>query len=801
MKYLFVFLLFFPLAGIGQLVTSTSQSPSALVQDVLLGPGVEVSNINYTGHNRAIGSFEYTGSHFGLQKGIVITTGTVQNNGSGPQGPNRSPDAGIDNRAPGYSRLGNLLGSGVNTFNAAILEFDIVPYSDTLRFKYIFGSEEYREYVGSGFNDVFAFFISGPGIPGYQNIAKLPNGTPVSINTINDGAESRTTGAYTPECNNCSYFQYNGRGFNPPYNSSPEYIQYDGFTKPLEAVAKVQCGQKYHLIIAIADVNDGLYDSGIFLEANSLSSNEIVNVSKSISYEAFPEDPYMMAEGCVTATVTLTRQSKDLSSPLTVPITVNGSATMGVDYTSIPSSVTFQPGQRTISFSFDALEDGITEGIEDILLTFHIIDACGNNVERKVDFRINDVQPVSVRIEADAIVCPGSQIEVKAIASGGVGPYTYLWNTGATTSSIFVSPQSTTLYSVSVKDNCLKQVATAQKEIEVPVYIPVSGIPSPDVVEICPYIEKEIIITPQNGTAPYTYEWTENGTVIGTDSSVFVTPSTSTVYHVKITDFCGTVFDTLVRYTITSPPLTLQMSPDTVICPNDTAVISVISSGGYGQHYYLWDVDNATTPSVFVHPSQTTTYTVIVSDECQTFTVRGSTQVIVKVPVADFVISSHTLFNNLPVTFQNLTTGGVTYSWDFGDGNTSTLVHPNNTYTTSDFYQVTLIATNEIGCKDTVVKPIYIRPEHYVYVPNAFTPDGNMFNNYFTASFYGVLQAVTRIYDRWGEEIFYSDDLDFKWDGTYKGMMLPDGTYVYKITYMTIENVEETIVGHVVLIK
>ena len=171
------------------------------------------------------------------------------------------------------------------------MEFDFIPYSDTVRFKYVFGSDEYPEFAppnSSGFNDVFGFFISGPGINGIQNIAQLPNGGGVvSINNVN---------AIT----NAQYYNYNGDGGTPPYDSNPMYIQYDGFTDVLEAVSQVECGQTYHLVIAIADVGDGQWDSGIFLEANSLSSLTPVDISYELSNQVYSE-PNWMAEGCVTS--------------------------------------------------------------------------------------------------------------------------------------------------------------------------------------------------------------------------------------------------------------------------------------------------------------------------------------------------------------------------------------------------------------------------------------------------------------------------------------------------------------------
>lgn len=798
MKKLVYIFLIFPFLSFGQLVTNTNMSPAGLLQNVLLGPGVTVSNITYSGSPQAIGYFSAAGTNLEIAEGIVMTTGTVLNvNSNGPHGPNNSSNSGLDNNSPGSPKLSALVG-GTATYNATILEFDFIPYSDTVRFSYVFGSEEYREYVNSTFNDVFAFFISGPGIPGIQNMAKLPNGTVVAINNVNDGSEQ--TGTYVPACDNCAYYKYNGSGSNAPYNASNTYIQYDGFTKPLEAVAKVQCGQTYHLAIAIADVGDGIFDSGIFLKANSLTSKVPVEVDYTMSYNAF-NDEAMMAEGCVSTTVTLTRGSNNLNSPLTIPITVSGTATPGVDFSTIPSSVTFPAGQTTTQFTFNALADALTEGIETLNLVFAIPDPCGGNANQTINLTINDIAPVTVTVANSNVVCPGSPIEVIAVVEGGVGPYTYNWNTGETTSSIFVSPTSTQTYTVSVSDNCLQQTATASGTVSVPVYQPLSVTSSPDITEICPYIPADISVTPSNGAGLYIYQWSTATEQLGTDSIQSVLPSTSTTYLVTVTDQCGSSVTEEVVYTITSPPLVLTMSPAQKICPGDSALISVTATGGYGAYYYTWFENGAHTSSIYVNPLQTTTYTVSVSDECQTFTVEGQTSVEVIRPIANFIASSNTLFEDLPITFQNLTSGGVSYEWTFGDGNSSTLVHPNNTYYVPGTYIITLIATNEMGCKDTISKPLVIAPEYYIYVPNAFTPDGNRLNNFFEVSTVNISKLNVKIFNRWGENIFESDDVDFKWDGTYKGMRVQDNVYVYKIKYVTSTGIEDTLVGHVVLIK
>jgi gliding motility-associated-like protein len=175
--------------------------------------------------------------------------------------------------------------------------------------------------------------------------------------------------------------------------------------------------------------------------------------------------------------------------------------------------------------------------------------------------------------------------------------------------------------------------------------------------------------------------------------------------------------------------------------------------------------------------------------------------VTVQHPTASFWVSSETLFNDLPITFQNWSINAETYSWTFGDGQTSNVVHPNNTYAEPGTYLITLIAIDDLGCVDTVAYPIKIEEAWYVYVPNTFTPDGLRYNNVFSVSTVGIERLSIRIFNRWGEEVYQSEDQYFEWDGTYENVPIQDGTYSWKINFLTRSGKERTITGHVNVIR
>jgi gliding motility-associated-like protein len=781
------FWIFFQASLYAQLQTNNSLNPQGLVQNVLLGNGVTVSNVSYNGSPAAIAQFTAANTTLGINSGIVLTTGTTLPNGDGPHGPNDTPGAGVDNNMGGFNLLSQAI-QGTQTYNAAILEFDFVPYADTVRFKYVFGSDEYPEFAppnNTTYNDVFGFFISGPGITGFQNIALLPNGSVVSINNVNT-------------ITNPFYFVNNGDGNTAPYNQSPQYIQYDGFTKVLEAVSKVQCGQTYHLIIAIADVGDGQWDSGIFLEANSLSTLTPVEIDHTLSQQVFP-NPDWMAEGCVSTNVTLTRQA-NLTQSLTIPVQLSGTATSGIDYNGVPASVTFQPGQTTVSFTIQSLTDALLEGLETLTLTFPITDPCGNVTPLVLDLWIQDNQPMQVTLSSSPPSCPGDPVTINSQISGGVQPYTYLWSTGQTTGSMTFTPSSTTTVWLEVTDACTGIPAYDTLVVNVPVFAPLAVVVSPDITEICPYVPATIGVQASGGSGQYAYLWSVNSLLSGTTDSILVNPGSSTTYLITVSDNCGNSVQDSVIYTILSPPLVLQMNGPFEICPGDSVDLLVTATGGYGTYYYNWST-TATTPGITVTPQVSTSYFVQVSDECQTFSTTAVAVVQVVKPMANFYIATQNPMQGLPVQLTNASFNAWSYTWSFGDGNGSFLVNPTHVYTQPDAYEITLIATDQKGCVDSISKWIEIAPERYIYLPNSFTPDGDGLNEYFYGRFIGLLSARFYIFNRWGEEIFFSDQLNFVWNGEYEDVPVQDGTYSWYLIYEIEKGIYEDLSGHVNVIR
>lgn len=239
-----------------------SQADS-VVQNVFFGPGVgSVSNVSFTGVPGSLGSFTGT-SNLGFSDGIILSTDDC-NYISNPAG---SQINGPYNTT-GDPQLQSIASSPVQ--DAAVLEFDFAPATDTLKFSYVFASEEYPEYVCSYFNDVFGFFISGQNPAGGSysnyNVALIPGtALPVSISSVNPGIPGASSGG-----SNCT-------GLNQSLAYSNLYVNnlggttviFDGLTTVLQMVIPVVVCDNYHIKLAVGNVGDGIFDSGVFLQSNT----------------------------------------------------------------------------------------------------------------------------------------------------------------------------------------------------------------------------------------------------------------------------------------------------------------------------------------------------------------------------------------------------------------------------------------------------------------------------------------------------------------------------------------------------
>lgn len=395
--------------------------------------------------------------------------------------------------------------------------------------------------------------------------------------------------------------------------------------------------------------------------------------------------------------------------------------------------------------------------------------------------------------------CHGLADGSATVSTGSAtGPFTYEWNTvpPITTATATGLQAGTYTVSVSSPSAC---ASSATITIEEPVALETTVNTNPSCTDIC---NGSVNAAAAGGTAPYTYNWTSLGTAHGYTGTVC-----AGTYTVTVTDANGcTGNPTVADVNTIAPPL--------ITCPSVTICMG---SGMYlnatGGNTYSWSpatgLSAPTGANVFANPSTTTGYVLTGTsvDGCS-----NSIDVLVTVdptvaPVAAFnwLPENPSVFNPF-LQFNNLSSGENTYTWDFSGLAQSHDVHPGFIFPddSSGTYQVCLLAVNAVGCTDTTCQGIQVDGFPSIYMPNAFTPNGDGMNDLF----FPVVRDIDlkdfewMVFDRWGQMILYSKDFTSTWDGTSKGIYCKADVYVWKIRYIEkTTGVNREMVGQVTLVR
>lgn len=409
----FFFLLFSSVTSYfceAQLIITPHPNAAALAQK-LVGEGVSISNVSFTGNNLMASFFlnRANRTNIGIDSGIVLTSGRAKSVGNnfGLDGNGLTPASGVaaDNGwgLPGDPDLALAIGA-LTMQDACVLEFDFIPLGDSVKFNYVFSSEEYTPDYVCTFNDAFAFFISGPGITGLKNIALIPNTTiPVSIFNVNN-----VPGGTCP--NNIAYYTD---------NLTNTFFTHDGQTTVLTAKEQVQPCQTYHLKIVIADVGDAAVDSGVFLEAKSLTSNSfgITNLTQT---DPVSGNSYLV-EGCAVGAFNITRPRRD-PTPLNITLSYGGSALNTIDVQTLPAFVTIPANDSFVTVNVFPVIDGLPEGIEELKI-FALAGCAAGLPTDSTMIQIRDYDILSL-VPDTANICKGSSLQLNA--STGYDQYQWL---------------------------------------------------------------------------------------------------------------------------------------------------------------------------------------------------------------------------------------------------------------------------------------------------------------------------------------------------------------------------------------
>ncbi len=554
------------------ITTSTSNTITELIEDVFIGGGCfDVTNVQLIGSSQGVGAFANGSTSIGFDEGVVLSSGAINL----VSGPNNQEGSGSNTGGGSDSDLQLLTAQGIN--DAAGIEFDFSPTLSTIDFRFVFGSEEYCEWVNSNFNDVFGFFISGPGITGPfsnngANIALIPGTTnPVTINSVNN---LTNTGFFIPNSSNCGAV------------TNALDIQFDGYTTVMAATANVIPCETYHIRLVVGDGTDSAFDSAVFLEAGSFSAGgqatvSAINASTGTS---------LVYEDCGDAFITFTRQTGDLSLPLIITYTIDPSstATNGVDYTGLPPSITIPAGQTEVTVPLTIFSDGIPEGLETIIINMDNSCSCNNST---AVIEIQDVPPLIVDPMLDQVLCGPETVTLTSGISGGVAPLTYNWSTGATTATISEFVGATMTYTVTVMDACGN---SAQDDIMIEVGETATAFIS-GIGDICPPGNPVAVIQIDfTGPGPwdvlYAIDGVTQAPIIGIVDNPYFLPvsevGTYTITQIMVNGCPGLGSGIAVITETVVAPIAVGM--DVSCWGFNDGSINVFPTGGQGPYIYSW---------------------------------------------------------------------------------------------------------------------------------------------------------------------------------------------------------------------
>jgi len=408
--------------------------------------------------------------------------------------------------------------------------------------------------------------------------------------------------------------------------------------------------------------------------------------------------------------------------------------------------------------------------------TYTVVGAIGTCTNQAVITVGVTPNPV-VSVAGNTVICLGQSSTLTAS-----GANNYLWNIGAITASIVVSPVINTTYTViGTTGNCINSVTLA---------VLTSNVLLTGNNIICQGKNTTLIA---HGSTNYL--WSTGATT----ANVVLSPTITTTYTVVgTTGTCTTeVIDTVY---VNSIPYVFIVG-DTIICSGQSTKLTASGAGTY-----MWST-GAVTPSIVVTPKITTIYNIIgttgtcTSQAIETVHVNPS-------PKAIYELNPNPITLLAPlVSFINQSTNYTHWVWNFGDDseNDSLNKNPTHFYSTEagGSYQTSLTLTNQYGCKDEATVLLVVEPEFSFFIPNTFTPNADGRNEVFKGVGTGIENYEFWIFDRWGTCVFSTNDINNGWDGKLKNKteIVQQGVYIWKVEIKDLLKTSHQFSGTVNLIK
>ncbi|MDX2249861.1 MAG: gliding motility-associated C-terminal domain-containing protein [Bacteroidia bacterium] len=558
-----------------------------------------------------------------------------------------------------------------------------------------------------------------------------------------------------------------------------------------EAVIPFDIQEPQPLIAVVAQKNDiscfGLHDGMIVLEA----SGGVPDYTYSLDGVTFVNDSIFpnLSAGFYTLYV---RDKFDCPDSITVQIIEP--QPVGVTVTNVDDADCFETPSGSITlagtggtqpylFSVDTARTFVVGPSLNNLPAgpYALIIRDANGCTAETTAEINEPPKLLGEIEVTELRCAGdSNAIATAMITGGVPPYRYDWTTGATTQTITNLPAGNYVVLVSDANDC--QISVSTEVLGPPTFV----FDSVSWTDITCFggNDGSAFVEAIGGLPPYIYTWS-NG---GDNQAVFDLSAGD--YTVTVTDTNNCIITDTVTIAQPDPIVIEIVDLEDAFCNLDNGAATVQASGGIPEYRYTWQTtppqEGPTATNLFGVPfGGPYTVTVTDSNNCvQTLEVAVGSQ---DPPIADFEhdlgINDTIIFSEKGVRFTNLSQGAVAYHWEFGDGGESDEENPTHIYRREGVYTVMLIAYDiNFGCPDTATRTFYLIPPGAIYVPNAFTPNGDGHNDNFFPVGIGVVRMNMDIYDRWGHHLVTLYNMSEYWNGRNRnGNAVQEGVYVWVI--------------------
>ncbi|MDD3877904.1 MAG: PKD domain-containing protein [Bacteroidales bacterium] len=528
--------------------------------------------------------------------------------------------------------------------------------------------------------------------------------------------------------------------------------------------------------------------------SNSLIYNPVANPVTTTNYSVTVTD----ANGCsatddlLLTVMSLPPADAGINTAICYGNSTQLNASGGISYLWSPTS----------NMNFSNVYNPVVNPLVTTTYNVTVTDSNGCSASDAMVLTINPLPPANAG--NNTAVCNGFSTQLTA--TGGTS---YIWDTGALTASITVTPTSNTTYTVTVTDqnNC-SEIAAVVVQIHSPPNANAGGD-----IQICLGHQGNL-----NASGGVNYQWSPtSGLSSATISNPMASPPVSTTYTVTVTDAngCSATDDVSVGI-YPDPQISFSAdiyngcSPLLVQFTDNTIPIPVSWSWNFGDAYSSSNTSSTQNPThQYTEPGvYTVMLTVTTTEGCVKSLTYNNLIHLYPNPQAAFSLNptSATVENPI-VQFTNLSAGATSWFWNFDDpassqNNFSTLHSPSHTYNNEGDYEVVMIALSQFGCADTAYGSLKILPEYSIYIPSAFTPNNDGLNDFFKGFGNAIDEYAMYIYTRWGELVFESNDYNKPWDGRsmHNNTPLIQDVYVYKIIVKDFKGKTYSYVGRVALL-